>query len=239
MTEFEVYVESGPKRRKTMVHVMELLGCVVSGPTTDEALEDTPGMIRRFLGLLKSHGEDVDPGQAITIAIAAHVMEGSWIGQGDPVAGFPTDFAPLTHPELERFRLRLGWLHEEFLALIARVPPELMPVKPVVGRDIYDIIRHTAASHGVYLRQIVGKVDGLNAAYKPIEQDTGDLAAALTTYWGVMDARLAALTDAEMTGQFQRGQLTWTARRGIRRMLEHEWEHMMEIEARLEASDLD
>ena len=236
MTEYAVFVESGPKRRKTMVHVMDLLGCVANGPTTAEALEATPAAIRKFLDMLMRHGDDVDPGVEITIAIAAHMMEGSWIGQGDPIAGFATDFVPLTRAELEPFRTRLGWLHEEFLALIDRVPAELMPVKPEVGRDIYDIIRHTAASHGVYLRQIVGKVEGLNAAYKPIEQGTDDLPAALTRYWAVMDARLAALTDDELTGQFRHGQLIWTARRGIRRMLEHEWEHMMEIEARLGAS---
>ena len=233
MTEYAVYVESGPKQRKTMVHVMDLLGCISNGPTTAEALEDTPAAIRKFLAFLKRHGDHVDPAEEITIAIAAHVMEGSWIGQGDPVGGFPTDFVPLTRPELDIFRRRLGWLHEESLATLARVPADLMPVKPEVGRDIYDIIRHTAASHGVYLRQIVGKVDGLTAAYKPIEQGTDDLPAALSKYWGIMDARLAVLSDDELIGKFQHGQITWTARRGIRRMLEHEWEHLMEIEARL------
>ena len=32
MVEYKLYVESGPKRRKTMVHVFSLLGCVATGP---------------------------------------------------------------------------------------------------------------------------------------------------------------------------------------------------------------
>lgn len=235
MIEYALYVESGPKRRKTMVHVMDLLGCVCNGPTTDEALEDTPDAIRQFLRFLKRHGGAVDPDAAFSIAITAHVMEGSWIGQGDPIPGFSTDFVPLTRAELDTFRERLGWLHEEFLALVRDIPPERMAIKPETGREIYEIVRHTAAAHGMYLRQIVGKVEGLNAAYKPIEQGAEDLAAALPPYWTISNARLAALTDEEISGQFKHGQLMWTARRGIRRMLEHEWEHMQEIAARLGA----
>jgi hypothetical protein len=32
---YDLYLESGPKRKKTMVHVLDLLGCIVHGPTTD------------------------------------------------------------------------------------------------------------------------------------------------------------------------------------------------------------
>ena len=39
MAEFALFIESGPMHRKTMVHVLDLLGCVVRGATTDEALE--------------------------------------------------------------------------------------------------------------------------------------------------------------------------------------------------------
>jgi hypothetical protein len=32
VTVHDLYLESGPKRRKTMVHVLDLLGCVAVGP---------------------------------------------------------------------------------------------------------------------------------------------------------------------------------------------------------------
>ena len=44
-----LYIESRPKRRKTQVHVLQLLGCIAQGPTTDEALVSPPEAIRLFL----------------------------------------------------------------------------------------------------------------------------------------------------------------------------------------------
>ena len=69
---------------KTMVHVLDLLGCVATGPTTEEAVARTPAMIRAFLELLHRHGEKADPTAAIETAIADHVTEGDWLGNGSP-----------------------------------------------------------------------------------------------------------------------------------------------------------
>lgn len=41
MTTYDLYPESAPGRRKTMVHVLALLGCVAVGPTSEEALAAT------------------------------------------------------------------------------------------------------------------------------------------------------------------------------------------------------
>lgn len=41
------------------------------------------------------------------------------------------------------------------------------------------------------------------------------------------------MTAAERRQSVKHGQVTWTARRGLRRMLEHEWEHLLEIAERL------
>ena len=34
-----LHLESDPKKRTTMVHVSNLMGCCIGGPTTDETLE--------------------------------------------------------------------------------------------------------------------------------------------------------------------------------------------------------
>jgi hypothetical protein len=59
------------------------------------------------------------------------------------------------------------------------------------------------------------------------------LAPALEQSWDTTQARLEAMTAAERAQTVQRGQVTWTARRMLRRMLEHEWEHLLEIAERL------
>ncbi|TME64264.1 MAG: type II toxin-antitoxin system HicB family antitoxin [Chloroflexi bacterium] len=69
---YDLYVESGPQRKKTLVHVLDLLGCVVQADTTDEALAAAPEAIRSYLRYLKRHGEKVDPGEAIQTRLAEH-----------------------------------------------------------------------------------------------------------------------------------------------------------------------
>lgn len=70
MTEYRLYLESGPRRRKTMVHVLELLGCVATGPTTEEALAATPDVIRAYLRFLGRSGEAVEPEGPFSTAVA-------------------------------------------------------------------------------------------------------------------------------------------------------------------------
>ena len=40
------------------------------------------------------------------------------------------------------------------------------------------------------------------------------------------------MTETELGQAVKHGQVTWTARRGLRRMLEHSWEHLQEISRR-------
>src|SRR5829696_5610128 len=84
MTVYKLFLESGPKHKKTMVHIAELLGCVVTGPTTEEALNRTPDGIRAYLRFLKRHGERVNPDGEVQTEIVAHFTEGIFLGQGDP-----------------------------------------------------------------------------------------------------------------------------------------------------------
>ena len=83
------------------------------------------------------------------------------------------------------------------------------------------------------MRYLVGKVDGLSEALRVVQSNPDGLPAALTAVWRILDARLALLTAAEREQQAPHGQVTWTARRAMRRLLEHEWEHLVEIAARL------
>lgn len=59
---YALYLESGPKKRKTMVHVIDLLGCVATGPTTDAALDATPAAIDAYRRFLARHGEPIAAG---------------------------------------------------------------------------------------------------------------------------------------------------------------------------------
>jgi predicted RNase H-like HicB family nuclease len=99
---YGLFLESGPKRRKTMVHVPGLLGCSANGPTTEAALEATPDAIRRFLGFLAERGESFDPEAPFRTRIVEHVTESIWLGNGDPTIVFAPDRATPTKAEISR-----------------------------------------------------------------------------------------------------------------------------------------
>jgi uncharacterized damage-inducible protein DinB/predicted RNase H-like HicB family nuclease len=234
MTEYALYLESGPRRRKTMVHVLDLLGCIARGPTTESALETTPHAIRAYLRFLWQHGQAVDVEGAFTTVVAEHVMEGPWLGNGNPAPGFGPDFSPLSAEELSIYLTRLAWLREDLLELLSKVPDEeLVAESEGKGRSIYGILEHVAESQCAYLRAALGKVDDLPPALHIVRQGPGTLPASLIQLWQMSNLRLEAMTEVERTRAVQRGQVTWTARRMLRRLLEHEWEHLVEISERL------
>jgi predicted RNase H-like HicB family nuclease len=66
-----LYLESGPQRRKTMVHVPALLGCMANGATTEEALDATPHAICAYLRFLRRAGEGADPDEPFDTRVAS------------------------------------------------------------------------------------------------------------------------------------------------------------------------
>lgn len=234
MTEYALYLESGPKQRKTMVHVLELLGCTSQGPTTPEALAATPAAIKDFLRFLQRHGGTTDPQAAFTTRIAAHVMEGYWLGNGDPTPGFAPDFETLAEQELETYLKRMDAMLSELLRIIQNLSPDQLHDQPHNdGRTIQAILEHLAESQSVYLRMAVGKVAGLSAATKAVLNQPVNLPIALDDLWRVTRTRWKALSSAERSALLPHGQVIWSARRGLRRTLEHQWEHLREISNRL------
>jgi uncharacterized damage-inducible protein DinB len=233
--EYKLYLESGPKMKTTMVHTFELLGCIANGPNTEAALEATPGEIREYLRFLKRHGEDVDPDAPFTTTVAAHVMEGSWIGQGDPAPGFAPDFEALTEEDEAAYRRRFQWLSEDIVALISEAPDDALKAKPDTGRILRDIANHIANAEPEYFRASgIGKPEGVKEALRAIEgADAGDLAARFTELWQLLDTQIERITPEIRTAKVQRGEKLWTARRGFRRGLEHPWEHLREMQRRL------
>ena len=234
MTEYALYVESGPKHKKTMAHVLDLLGCIAQGSTTEEALDSTPESIRLFLRFLQSHGDKVKPDETLTTKVAIHITEGSWIGQGDPPSGFAPDFQPLSAADLKIYLRRLDWMQKDFIELLGKVPRRKMLVKPEIGRTIQQIAEHVSESNGVYLRYLVGKADGLSDALKAVREEGPDaLPATLSDLWQISNSRLKVLTEEERAAKIPHGQTIWTARRCLRRMLEHNWEHLQEVSNRI------
>jgi predicted RNase H-like HicB family nuclease/uncharacterized damage-inducible protein DinB len=231
--EYGLYLESGPRRQKTMVHVLDLLGCIAHGATTEAALETTPDAIRAYLRFLQQHDEAVEPQDAFSTVIVEHVMEGPWLGNGNPAPGFGPDFQPLSAEEQALYIERLGWLRMGLLGLIRSLSYAQWVAEPERGRSIDRIVEHVAESQYAYLRAALGGLADLPSVLRTLREDPGRCATALEEAWHITRARLESMTEMERLQTVQRGQVTWTARRMMRRMLEHEWEHLQEIAERL------
>ncbi|MDO8673470.1 MAG: DinB family protein [Dehalococcoidia bacterium] len=176
------------------------------------------------------HGELVDPEATFTVALVEHVTTGTWLGNGDPTPGFGPDFQPLKDGELGPYLQHLTWLRADILPFIHDLTPEQIVVIPDSGGwSIYRILEHVAESERVYLRMTVGKVDGLSATLRSIQPDPEVLSSALVNLWQIISSRLIAMTGVEREQKVPHGQVTWTARRGLRRMLEHNWEHLVQL----------
>ena len=244
MTRYACYVESGPKRRKTMVHVPELLGCVAVGPTTDEALAAAPDAIRAFRTFLEARGEPVEgaalrPGDSdlIEIEVAEHLTEGEWLGNGSPYVVFASDFWALDEAEiallLHRFRTISGaladWADAQGASALDAVPA-------AGGRSARAILLHVIAPIGGYLSAALDGATGFSALAGAAERGSAPIGEALRGTSRLADERLAQVTPGQWNAvrirDTSRGPERRTLRKALRRMLEHDWEHLAELSRR-------
>ncbi len=224
MKTYDLYAESGPKMMKTVVHVPTLLGCVFGGDTTQQALDCAPEAIRAYLRFLARTGDRVDAKAALKTRLAEHDTSGGFLGS----AFLPADHEPLPKRESDLLMHRLDALHGELRRLTGKLTPRQLDAKPAQGRPIRQILQHILAEGG-YLRGVSG-ASRLQAAAAKGRLDPLD---ALDQIFALEVERLRTMDDDERSSVVMRGQSPWTARRAVRNMLEHCWEHYVEIAVRL------
>jgi predicted RNase H-like HicB family nuclease/uncharacterized damage-inducible protein DinB len=232
MTTYRLVLESGPKHMKTFVHVLDLPGCSANGPTTEEALRRTPGAISAFLRLLARHGEPVDLDAPVEVEVARHVTQGDWLGNGSLV--LDEDVEPLTRDELERQVRWAEWLREEFVALVEPLSDAEFTAKPERGRPIRQIVEHVFASEYSYVRPW-GKLDGVPGPGKPERMARDELMAWIAHVRAQEVEQLLRFTDEELRAVVPAGSRHRTARRTLRSVVGHQWEHLVEVRERLGA----
>jgi predicted RNase H-like HicB family nuclease/uncharacterized damage-inducible protein DinB len=229
MTEYALYLESGPQHRKTMVHVLGLLGCVATGPTTEAALKATPEAIGAYLRFLHRHGEPVDPAAPISTRIAQHIAETAiFIGQGSPYITFEPDLEPVSESEIETFLAHFRWMREELTAWVETQSDNQLDAKPEAGRSARGVLLHVM-SVGGYLSVSLGGAPGFGTVQGKAERGDISLAEGLRTVAALAAERVRAATPEQRRAVLQRPQNVRTLRKALRRTLEHDWEHLAEL----------
>jgi predicted RNase H-like HicB family nuclease len=232
MTTYDLYLESGPKKKKTMVHVPDLLGCVAVGPTTEDALAATPDAIRAFRRFLRRHGEVIDPEAPFDIRVVEHVTEGSWLGNGSPYIILAPDLDPIEDPEVERLLRRVEWMVTDLASWVATQTDERLDDKDVEGRTARAIMLHVLGAQGNYLSAALSGAKGFGAVHGAAERGEIDLATALYRTIPLMYERVDQTTYEERNAIRELSSRQYTLRKALRRMLEHDWEHIAELSRR-------
>lgn len=233
MTLHDLYLESGPRRRKTMVHVLDLLGCVAVGPTTEEALAATPAAIRAYRRFLRRHGEAIDLDAPVETRIVTHVTEGEWLGNGSPYLIFAPDLEPVTAAEIETFLGRFHGLREELASWAeTRSDADLDAAPPTGGRPARAVLLHLLGATGGYLSAALGDATGFSANHGAAERGELPLAVALRRAATMAADRVHAATPDQWSAVRDLPAGPRTLRKALRRMLEHDWEHLAELSRR-------
>jgi predicted RNase H-like HicB family nuclease/uncharacterized damage-inducible protein DinB len=226
VTAYGLYLETGPKHRKTMVHVLNLLGCVTVGPTTEEALAATPAAIDHFRRFLSRHGEATDPRQPIEIQVIEHITEGMWLGNGSPYLLFAPDYGLVSDDQLDAYLLRYHWLREALASWAeAQTDSSLDAPAPEGGCTARRILLHVLGASGGYLAAALGSAPGFSRISTAAERGDISLANALRQTGSLAIWRALSATPAERARPRQQPQ-------ALRRTLEHDWEHLAELARR-------
>lgn len=229
MSTYGLYLESGPKRMKTMVHVPDLLGCVATGPTTEAALEGTPDAIRAYQRIMAAAGERVDLRAAFKTKVVEHITEGMWVGNGSPYITFGPDLKPVMAKEIDVLLARHRVMRELLASWAESRTAKQLDEEMSGTRSARKILLHVAGSGGGYLSPVVGGVKGFSAVHSAIERGEIPLPEAIRRV-GTMCAEVMRGTTAEQRrAVIKRPKEVRTLRKALRRMLEHDFEHLVEL----------
>jgi predicted RNase H-like HicB family nuclease len=236
--DYALYLESGPKRRKTMVHVIELLGCVATGTTTEETVAATPEAIRAYLRFLHRCGEGVDPEAPFTTHIEEHITEGSWLGNGSPYLMFAPDYEPLSQEDVTTFTRRFREMRDLLAGWADEQTADSLDADTKAGRKNRAILLHLLGAAGNYASPLLGGIPGNSKVVTATTRGELTLPDGLRQSEALISDVLRASTEQQRSEVITRGQITRSLRKAIRRTLEHDWEHIAELSRRPGGPDI-
>lgn len=212
MAKYLVYIEtkgdSNSADTGATAHVPSLPGATAHGETVAEAKENVRQAVADYLRLLRDVGEPV-----------ARFSEGvSFEFEEVNDTTFPTDFDPLHPNELEALLRWMAVSRQELVDLVRDLPKEALMWKPdSETRTIRELLYHLAEADVWYTDRLKQWPEA------PMFRLAATRSVALE--------RLRAAVEAEQTGVTTHDGEEWTPRKIVRRMLEHEREHIQQLRA--------
>ncbi|HLA25291.1 MAG TPA: DinB family protein [bacterium] len=238
---FDVYLDLAASGR-VMAHVLEPPGLGVRFASRAEMNRHLPHEIAQHLTWLAHHEEPVPADAVPVFRIAEEASMRGDFESGDDVGFYGPDEVPVTPPEIERHLRIAAYAHGDLLALVAPLDePALDWVRDECTRPIRRVLRHVVGAELWYMDRIIDDPDRVPLPDIIAEADrrcdaTEDQVERLRIIWPAFQQWARSLTAD------QRGRVTaptwwtrrpgerWSARKMLRRCIEHSREHTRSIE---------
>ncbi len=198
-----------------LADVLELPGCLARGATRDDAVERVRVAFADYLELLGSRGvstdhwKDLDPG----------TFE---VKDADVPFTFPEDFQPMQEHELRDFLHRFEASRAALLALVRGLSPDEIELRVTPDAwSIRETLEHVALTEVRLLSRLEKWPDPEFATLQAVHR-------MAFQRFSVMEPEDTSL-DHTIDGR------RWSTRKVMRRMLEHEYEHLGQIKEQLAA----
>lgn len=215
-----------------MAHILDLPGCFAFGNSRRGALQNLRTEIVNYFKWLIRHGEKVRIPRIIRLRVAETVTGPTpWIS-GSAAALFKPERATLTRATSARFFQLLRYSRQDLLCSLKKLPRQIYLWKPdAKTRSIKEILRHLSNCEWWY----VSRLNIFIGSSLPVAE-----------MQRLKTMRQLAFTHLRKLTPVQRSQVViprryrtvdpneaWTARKVLRRFLEHEREHTQNIADRI------
>jgi hypothetical protein len=234
ITKVSVCLEVGP--RASGAFAPEYPGCWVYGRTEKIALREVKNNVFEWFDWAKRHGESVpdvsDDLKIETIEMAKVDYDPSEAYTPEPL--FWCEVAPVKKEDIEKTIRLMGYSRQDLLNTIASVNESIMDWQPPVKlRPIRDCLIHIARAELWYITRLNIEIT---------EKLPENHAELLDYSRKTVTESLKSLPERKMKGIFQPRKYRspvcnlWTARKVLRRIVDHEMLHIRDIRRVLELS---
>ena len=231
MTVYKVYLEGNSSG--CMAHILSLPGCFTCGKTEAMALRNLTQAVKIHLIWLRKNKLINTVPQGIVFQIAERQTGNPpWLS-GSTAALFLPDLIPPTSAEINNYIRLLRFSRSELLRLVTRLPEEILDYKIKKRWTIRRNLDHIAMAEWWYLSRIK---DWKELESIPQRVPPGKIIERMQKTRNLAYRILHRLADSKYHQVFiptkycnRRLKETWTARKVLRRFIEHEREHYLNI----------
>lgn len=232
---YQAYVESGSEGN-AMAHVLSLPGCFSQGTDRHKAIEGLPEAIRCYEAWLQRHGRSAGPALD-----AVEVVDVGPFAPGDAAALFSPEEEPISANEMEYRFFLMTYSRADLRELVADLPESILDFEGDSGSfTIRGVLRHVGNVEEWYVFRLVDP-DTLPSEWD--EDDALPIFPFLEMERRTVVERLRRLTATERSTIFRPDRWSehpeepWTARKALRRLLEHEREHIRHVKEIIDARE--